>query len=76
MNPMAMLKLKTYLEHFKQNHPKVISFFSAASCLVDKDSVIELKVTSPEGKTIVTNMKVSEDDIALIAELKKLTSAQ
>lgn len=76
MNPMAMLKLKTCFEKFKQNHPKVISFFAAVSGSVVKDSVIELKITSPDGRTMVTNMKVTDDDIALVSELKSLAGKQ
>ncbi len=76
MNPMALLKLKSCIEKFKSNHPKVISFFTAASGTVVKDSIIELKLTSPDGKTMVTNMRVTEDDLAMISEFNEFSGKQ
>lgn len=72
MNPMMMIKLKTMFDKFRINHPKVIGFFSAASNKVAKDSVIEIKLTSPEGETILTNMRVTDDDIELMNEFINL----
>lgn len=72
MNPLEFMQLKPMLEKFKQNHPKVPKFFTAASNNFTEDSIIEIKVTSPDGQSIITNMKVNSDDLALIAELKKM----
>ena len=72
MNPMNVFKLKGLLDRFKENHPKVPLFFKAAAGNVQEGSVIEIKIISPENKTIVTNFKVNSEDIALVNELKDL----
>ncbi|MBQ7046922.1 MAG: hypothetical protein IJN85_04180 [Oscillospiraceae bacterium] len=76
MNPMALLHLKSKLEKFRENHPKVPLFFQAASGEVRLDSIIELKITNPEGKSIVTNIKVTQDDIDLISDLQSQLGKQ
>lgn len=72
MNPMSIMRLKPLFEKFRENHPKVPMFFAAASQSVGEGSVIEMKITTPEGKNLVTNMKVTPDDLELIAELKEM----
>lgn len=72
MNPMNVFKLKGLLERFKNNHPKVPMFFRAAVGSVQEGSIIEIKVISPENKTIITNFKINSEDIALVNELKTL----
>lgn len=69
MNPMAMMKIKGLLDRFKINHPKVPLFFSAAAKGIDEGSVIEINITTSEGKTICTNMKVTADDLDLVRQL-------
>jgi hypothetical protein len=76
LNPMSMMKIKSLLEKFKSNHPKVPKFMQAASTSVGVGSIIELSVTSPEGKKILTNIKVTQDDIDLINEMKNLMQNQ
>lgn len=71
MNPMSIMRLKPLFEKFRNNHPKVPLFFAAASQSVGEGSVIEIKVIAPDGKNLVTNMKVTSDDLALIAELRE-----
>lgn len=75
MNPMNLIKLKSLFERFKVNHPKVPLFFKAAVGSVREGSVIEIKVIPPESeeKTIITNLKVNSEDIALFEELKDMT---
>lgn len=71
MNPMAILQIKSLLDKFKNNHPKIPMFFSAAAQSIDENSIIEIKVTTAEGQNIITNMKVTSDDIELFKELKE-----
>ena len=73
MNPMNVFKLKGLLERFKENHPKVPLFFQAATGTIQEGSIIEIKVITTDNKTIVTNMKVNSEDLALIEEIKHLT---
>lgn len=72
MNPMAMLKIKPLFEKFTQDHPKLLMFFMAAAGEVDVDSVLELTVKNSSGKVMKTNIKVNENDVALMQELQKL----
>lgn len=69
MKPMAMMQIKNLLDQFKKNHPKVLQFFATASKRIQVGSVIEVNITDSDGKTICTNMRVTEDDIALIQQL-------
>ena len=56
---------------FKSNHPKFPAFMRA----VERDgiregTVVEIKVTSPEGKERETNLKVTSSDLALFDMLR------
>ena len=62
MNPKMILQLKTMLTKFRQNHPKVPLFFSAAS-----------KATA-EGRELCTNMRVTQDDLEMIRTLGEMAS--
>ncbi len=72
MNPMGLMKIKGLVEKFKGNHPKVPMFFSAASKSVNVDSVIEINITTAEGKNLRTNMKVTAEDMELVKQLSEL----
>ncbi len=72
MNPLAALKIKNMLTVFKENHPKVPQFFKAASGILDEGSVVEMSITTSEGKRIVTNIKVTESDLEQIKEIREL----
>ncbi len=74
MNPMAMMKIKPLLEKFRDNHPKVPMFFTAAAGSIQEGSVIELSIQAPDGKHICTNIRVTADDIELINFLKEMAS--
>lgn len=73
MNPMMLMQMKGMLDTFKQNHPKVPMFFSAATQNIGVGSVIEISVISPEGKKICTNMRVTEDDLKLVEQMKNMS---
>ena len=72
MNPMSMMKIKGLLSGFATNHPKVPAFFKAASESIGVDSVIEISVTTADGKSLCTNMKVKPEDVQLVQELKSM----
>ncbi|MDE6024013.1 MAG: hypothetical protein K2G45_01020 [Lachnospiraceae bacterium] len=71
MNPMGLMKIKGLVDRFKVNHPKVPKFFAAASSSIDVDSIIEINLTTADGKNLCTNMKVSADDMELIKQLSE-----
>ncbi|MCR4887736.1 MAG: hypothetical protein K5979_00960 [Ruminococcus sp.] len=76
MNPMALLKIKPLFQTFCQDHPKLLMFFAAAGKTIDLDSIVEITVKTSEGKTMKTNIKVNENDIALFNEMGKLINKQ
>ena len=49
-------------------------FFQAAAQSIGEGSVIEISVTSPEGKKICTNMRVTAEDMDLVRNLKNINA--
>lgn len=71
MNLMNLMQLKEAWTIFKNNHPKFPMFINAASNSALKEgSVVEIHVTSPEGKNLTTNLKLKATDLELIEQLK------
>lgn len=76
MNPMAMMKIATMLEKFKTNHPKVFPFFKEAGNRIGEGSVIEITVTDPNGDSITSNIRVTADDLEMVAAFKEMGMQQ
>lgn len=73
MNPRKMLELAKLQQKFKKNHPKVFPFLKAASeQALQEGSVIDISVTTPEGKVMRTNLKVKMEDLEIIEQLKEM----
>jgi hypothetical protein len=72
MNPMSIMRLKPLLEQFQARHPKFIQFFGYAGQNITDGSLLEISVTTADGKKMITNMHVTSEDIALFHELKDL----
>lgn len=73
-NQIAMMqKIQSGLNTFRQNHPKFPMFLKAVSqeALVE-ESVIEITVTTPEGKEYCSNLKVKPSDLELVEILKNM----
>ena len=71
MNLMNLMQLKEAWNVFKNNHPKFPMFINAVSnSALEEGSVVEIHVTSPEGKTLTTNIKLKSSDLELIEQLK------
>lgn len=74
LNQLAMVqKLKECMGRFRLNHPKFPLFLNAVSqeALV-AGSVIEITVTTPEGKNYCSNIKLKQEDMELIECIKTL----
>ncbi len=69
MNLGNLMQLKNSWATFTQNHPKFPKFLKAASTAVKEDTLIEIKITTAEGKVIETNLKVKASDIELFKNL-------
>lgn len=70
MNPLALVKIKPLLKTFKENHPKFLMFVRKTLKEADEGSVVEVKITTSEGKEYFTNIKLSENDMELVKEMR------
>ena len=67
INPLMLLKMKNRLNIFQKDHPRVFPFFSMIKDhALEEGTVYELKVTTPDGQTYVTNIKLNENDLESI----------
>lgn len=74
INPAKLFKIKGLWERFVKNHPRFSQFISAVqSNGMNEGSVIEITITTPEGKNISTNIKVTASDKEMLSELAELT---
>ena len=72
-NPGMMFKIKGAWERFVQNHPKFPMFLRAAAAAGIKEGyIIEVKIVTDEGKTMCTNVKLTESDMELFRTLKEV----
>lgn len=73
MNPMKLLELKSQWDKFNANHPKFAPFLRAVAANgVEEGTVIEINITTPEGKNFASNIKVTKSDLDLIETIKEL----
>ncbi len=73
VNPMALLKLKDRFRIFNEEHPKARPFFhTLRTSAVREGSIIEIKVTDPDGKEYVSNIRVTPNDVETIGILTDL----
>ena len=73
INPMKLLQIKNAWDQFQANHPKFPKFLSAVHQHgIQEGTIIEVKITTPEGEELTSNLKVKAEDIALFQEMKEL----
>lgn len=73
MNPMALLKAKKSWETFCGNHPRFPAFLQAVqSAGIQEGTIIEVSVTTPEGRTMTTNVRLTASDMQAFNDLKGL----
>ena len=67
MNPMMLMQLQQRLGKFQQDHPKFLPFMMAVKDnALQEGTVFAMKVTTPEGKTIESNIKLTANDIETV----------
>lgn len=73
-NQLAMIQqLKSGMDRFRANHPKFPMFLKAVSQDGLKEgTIVEINVTTPEGKNYCSNVKLSTDDMEFIEALKNM----
>lgn len=74
MNPLDMMKFAGIWNTFKSNHPKFPKFMAAASRpgVLGEGTIIEMKITTPDGQNLETNLKVTASDMELVEQIKKM----
>lgn len=76
LNQLAILQqLKSGIDRFRAGHPKFPLFLKAVSQdALREGSVVEISVTTPEGKNYCSNVRLNADDIELMETLKSLNA--
>ncbi len=73
MNPTQIFQILGAWQKFTQNHPKFPQFIKAVAAEgVREGTVMELTVTTPEGKEYCTNLKIRQEDLELLASLREM----
>ncbi len=68
-----MQDLKKHLDTFLRNHPKFPMFLGAVSKnALEEGTLMEIAVTSPDGKKYETNLKLKADDLDFLRALQNL----
>ncbi|MBO7711668.1 MAG: hypothetical protein J6S83_14460 [Lachnospiraceae bacterium] len=70
VNPMAMLKYKERIDQFNADHPKVRPFLAAVTgTAMQEGTVLEIRATTPDGRELVTNIRLNANDIETLRML-------
>ncbi len=73
MDFSGIMKMKNAWSRFTKNHPKFPQFLNAVHRKgIKEGSIIEIKITDPDGTELCTNIRVTASDIELFDELKKM----
>ncbi len=68
-----MMQLGSRLQTFNNQHPKFGAFLmQAGPDAMREGSVIEMKVTSPEGQEYITNIRLTADDVETLRIIRSL----
>ncbi len=63
-NPTMLMQIQQRIQTFQQDHPRFVPFLMAIrDNALEEGSVIAMKVTTPDGRTIESNIKLTANDI-------------
>ena len=71
MNPMGFMQLKPMIEQFQERHPKFVEFFGYAGQHIQEDSLLEISITDSDGSKIVTNIRITQEDLDFVEQLRQ-----
>lgn len=72
MNPMKLLQFRNSWNRFSKNHPKFTQFIDAVSQdALSEGTLIEINVTTPDGKSYSSNLKLTKSDMELYREAQE-----
>ncbi|SEQ21279.1 hypothetical protein SAMN02910289_01513 [Lachnospiraceae bacterium RM5] len=67
MDMAGLMQIKKRFEVFNREHPKMVPFIRKVREDAFKEgAIVEIKVTSPEGKEYVSNLRVTANDVETI----------
>ena len=73
MNPVALLKAKKSWDTICGNHPRFPAFLQAVQTAgIKEGTIIEVSITTPEGKNMMTNVRITASDMQAFEDLKGL----
>lgn len=73
-NPAALLQMMNLWSRFQKNHPKFPKFLAAvARDGIREGTIIEIKVTTAEGESFDSNLKITADDMDMIEQIKNIS---
>lgn len=73
INPMKLFQLQNMWKEFTDRHPKFPQFITAVSQHgITEGTVIEAQITTPDGKTFTTNLRVNQADIDAVKSLQDM----
>ncbi len=76
-NPTAIFQMMNLWNRFKQNHPKFPKFMmAAAQSGIKEGSIIEINITTADGQSLNSNLRISAEDMELVEQLKNLAMNQ
>lgn len=72
VNPAKLLKFRKEWGEFEERHPKFVRFImTIARNGILEGSIIEIKVTAPDGTVTESNMRVSAEDMEMVKGLQE-----
>ena len=73
VNPMQFMQLADRLRIFQSQHPRVIDFLrDVGRNSLEPGVVMELRVTDNNGRTSVTNIRLTQEDMETLEIIKNL----
>lgn len=70
MNPATLLTFKKKFEEFSERHPRFVQFLGALkNNNITEGSVIDVKVTQPDGQVFQSNIKLTQEDLEMLKSL-------
>lgn len=73
MNPMDMMKVINMKSQFEARHPKAVAFVNR-ELMGDfpEGTIVEITLTRPGRASVSSNLKVTAEDLEMVAALKEL----
>ncbi len=76
VNPMDVFRIKGIWDRFCAAHPKLVPFFRTVHAqAIGEGTIIDVKVTDPNGKTYHYNLKLTQEDLNDLSEVRSLITS-